>query len=327
MCHGDSGAGPWAENGHLLRPNPVFVSSGDLVADRRYKWALDYLARGDHAGAADILQQVVELVPRFAPAWFALGLLRESGGDRDGAIAALQAAGEADPDDCQGARLHLARLGAGAMTPAMNATYVRRLFDHYASDFEASLLQRLDYRGPLLLFDAVQSTAQAAGRSPHFAAMLDLGCGTGLAGAAFRPAVDGLVGVDLSSVMIEQAARKAIYDRLETGDLVDFLAAESARRASYDLVVAADVFVYLDDLSAVAKAVRRVLGPAGLFAFTVETHAGEGVLLRDTLRYAHGLAHVRAALAGAALGVSHLAEVATRTEKGEPVPGLLVVAI
>jgi len=25
---------------------PLFVSSGDLVADRRYQWALDYLQRG-----------------------------------------------------------------------------------------------------------------------------------------------------------------------------------------------------------------------------------------------------------------------------------------
>ena len=40
---------------------PLFVSSGDLVADRRYQWALDYLKRGDPEAAADILEQVVEL--------------------------------------------------------------------------------------------------------------------------------------------------------------------------------------------------------------------------------------------------------------------------
>ena len=32
----------------------------------------------------------------------------------------------------------------------------------------------------------------------RFGTMLDLGCGTGLAGAAFRPHVDWLAGVDLS---------------------------------------------------------------------------------------------------------------------------------
>ena len=30
---------------------PLFVSSGDLIADRRYKWALDHVAQGDLAGA------------------------------------------------------------------------------------------------------------------------------------------------------------------------------------------------------------------------------------------------------------------------------------
>ena len=46
----------------------------------------------------------------------------------------------------------------------------------------------------------------------------------------------------------------------------------------------------------------------------------------ESLRYAHGAAHVRAAMAGAGLGLAALSEVSTRTEKGEPVPGLLGVA-
>ncbi len=63
---------------------PLFVSSGDLIADRRYKWALDHAARGDLAGAADILAQTVELAPGFATAWFALGAIRDKLGDRAG---------------------------------------------------------------------------------------------------------------------------------------------------------------------------------------------------------------------------------------------------
>jgi len=89
-------------------------------------------------------------------------------------------------------------------------------------------------------------------------------------------------------------------------------------------VIAADVLVYVENLGAVADAVRGVLTPRGLFAFTVETHAGEGVLLRESLRYAHGAACVRAAVAG--LDLVHLAEVATRTERGQAVPGLLAIA-
>jgi predicted TPR repeat methyltransferase len=305
---------------------PVFISSGDLIADRRHQWALDYLARGDLAGAAEILEQVLETVPAFAAAWFALGTIRETQGERARAIAAFRAAHDADPQDYHGARLRLARLGMGEATPAIMQRHVRRLFDQHAPRFDESLLQNLAYRGPQLLFDAVTSTMRDAGRPLRFAAMLDLGCGTGLAGAAFRPVVDHLTGVDLSAAMIAQARRRSLYDRLATGELVEFLAAEAAAGTRYDLVVAADVLVYIADLGGVAAAVRHILAPSGLFAFTVETHAGDGVLLGESLRYAHGAARVRAATAGAGLDLLRLAEVSTRTEKAEPVPGLLGVA-
>jgi predicted TPR repeat methyltransferase len=307
-----------------VQTGPLFISSGDLIADRRYQWALDYLARGDRAGAAEILEQVLEIVPAFAGAWFALGGIREAQGDRERAIAAFVAVRDADPADYHGARLRLARLGEGVATPAMMQVHVRRLFDEHAPRFDESLLQHLDYRAPQLLLEAVAEVARASRR--RFAAMLDLGCGTGLAGAAFRDQVDRLTGVDLSAAMIAEAHRKGLYDRLATGELLEFLAAEAAAPAHYDLVVAADVLVYVADPAAVAATLRRVLAPGGLFGFTVETHAGDGVLLQESLRYAHGAAHVRAAMAGAGLQLACLAEVSTRTDRGERVPGLLGVA-
>src|ERR1700761_2500864 len=101
---------------------PLFVSSGDLIADRRYKWALDQAARGDLAGAADILAQAVELAPRFATAWFALGAIRDRLGDPEGAITAFAATQRLDPEDYHGARLQLARLGSDDAAPAMTQT-------------------------------------------------------------------------------------------------------------------------------------------------------------------------------------------------------------
>src|ERR1700691_5310098 len=132
---------------------PLFVSSGDLIADRRYKWALDHAARGDFPGAADILAQTLELAPGFATAWFALGDIRDRLGDRAAAIAAFEHARDADAEDYHGARLQLARLGAGIASPAMTETYVRRLFDQYAARYDAALTEHLNYRGPALLHD------------------------------------------------------------------------------------------------------------------------------------------------------------------------------
>ncbi len=305
---------------------PLFVSSGDLIADRRYKWALDHAARGDFAGAADILAQTVELVPDFATAWFALGAIYDRLGARDAAIAAFDNARRLDPDDYHGARLQLARLGAGEPAPALTMAYVRRLFDQYAARYDGALLEHLAYRAPALLREAVEHVMNAAHQPLRFGALLDLGCGTGLAGAAFRPLVDRLVGVDLSPAMIAQASAKGIYDRLETADVADALDQEVARGATYQLVVAADVFVYLNDLAPIATRVAGVLAPDGIFAFTVETHASDGVKLLPTLRYAHGEAYVRGVLEDASLTLARLEQKSVRSEKGVPVDSLVVVA-
>ena len=294
---------------------PLFVSSGDLVADRRYQWALDFLKRGDAEAAADILRQVVETAPNFATAWFALASVREATGDRDGAIAAFKAARDADREDYHGARLHLARLGVGEATPAMTGVYVRRLFDQHAPEFDQALVERLDYRGPELLLAALRPPSGEF----RFRSVLDLGCGTGLAGVTFRPFSDRLTGVDISPGMVEQARAKNVYDRLDVADLLAFLSGEAG--AQYDLVLAADVFVYCSDLAPIAAAVAKVLSPSGRFAFTVETHDEPGIRLQETLRYAHGADHVRAAIAAADLELQQLTRASTRTEKGAPVEG------
>jgi predicted TPR repeat methyltransferase len=302
---------------------PLFVSSGDSAADARYKSALERAACGDLAAAAEILARTVDLAPGFATAWFALGAIRDNLGDRAGAIAAWHRADAADPEDYHGARLQLARIGADAGTPAMTPVYVRRLFDQHAASFDETLTERLGYRGPEVLLEAV---VRLTGTPQRVGAMLDLGCGTGLGGAAFRPYVDWLVGVDLSPGMIAKAHAKGLYDRLAACELQQFLVAETDARAQYHLILAADVFVYVSDLTPVAAGAARVLAPGGLFAFTIETHPGDGAVLQQTLRYAHGAAHVRAAIVGAGLRLLHLADASTRMEKGAPVAGLVVIA-
>jgi predicted TPR repeat methyltransferase len=298
----------------------LFLSSGDLIADRRYAWAQDLESKGDLTGAAELLQQALELTPAYAPAWFALGELQEKIGDTGAAAAAYRKACESDPRDDRGALLNLMRLGATAPTD-MPPSYVRTLFDTYASKFDRALTEGLKYSAPALLLAAVEATGKQ-----HFAAMLDLGCGTGLGGVPFRSKVDMLVGCDLSPRMLDQAQQKNIYDRLEIGDVVACLKEEKTAAHDYDLIIAADVFAYLPDLTPVAQAASDVLTPGGIFAFTVEAHQGEGVRMGEALRFAHSTAHVRGALERAGLNVFALNSASTRMEKGVPVPGLIAVA-
>ncbi len=300
----------------------LFLSSGDLIADRRYDLARAYAAQGDLGAAADLYAQAVELAPGFASAWFALGEVREQRGDRDGARAAFEKARDADPQDRHGAALHLARLGVADPATAALHAYVRTLFDQYAPRFDRAL-EDLSYRAPALLLDAVRAVA-AQQHAPHFGTMLDLGCGTGLAGAVFRPHVDWLVGVDLSPRLIDAARAKGLYDRLGVGDIAAFLRGEQA--GSAHLVIAADVFAYVGDLAEVCAGVARVLAPGGLFGFTVETHEGEGAIVGAKMRYAHSADFVSGAIADAGLTLREMTRASSRTENRLPVPGLLAVA-
>lgn len=298
-------------------------SSGDLLADRRYRYAEACLAEGDAAACADLAAQAVEIAPRYAPAWLLLGQAREAlfsaSGDpalRETALAAYGTARGLDPQDAIGAGLYLARLGqqdGTALTPA----YVRALFDGYAPRFERHLVEGLRYVGPALVAEVLPP------EPARFEVALDLGCGTGLAGAAIAHRVGRLAGVDLSPAMLAQARAKGCYDRLVAGELGAFLSEEPADSA--DLCIAADVFIYCADLAPILAGIARVLRPGGWAAFTIQSPPeGEGeplVRLGTDGRYAHGDAHLLTAAEAAGLAVRVLREATVRFEGGRPVPG------
>jgi predicted TPR repeat methyltransferase len=302
-----------------MRSPSLFISSGDPLLDRRFQWADGLLGRGEPRAAAELLEETLAQAPEFIAGWFLLGHAREQAGERRGAIEAYRRALALDRDDRLGAGLRLARLGEREASGAMPRAYVRMLFDQYAARFDGELRDALHYRGPELLRRSID---KVFGADRRFARVLDLGCGTGLMGEVMRGRTEELVGVDLSPAMLAAAEQRRIYDRLAIDDLVSFLATEERQ---FDLIVAADVFVYLDDLAPVLHLAAQRLAASGAIAFSVETHAGHGVILRDTLRFAHGEPHVRAAAAEAALDVAYLAKASTRIERNSPVEGLLAV--
>ena len=92
--------------------------------------------------------------------------------------------------------------------------------------------------------------ARVAAKKPAlFKRAIDLGCGTGLAAAAFAKQVDHFIGIDLSPGMIKQARATELYAELEVADMIEGVRGKAD--ASANLVVAADAFVYLSDLAPV----------------------------------------------------------------------------
>lgn len=103
--------------------------------------------------------------------------------------------------------------------------------------------------------------------------LLDLGCGTGLSGAAFRaagfPIIDGL---DFSSEMLTLASQKAgVYRRLIQGDLTQPLPTPN----SYANFAAVGVFSPGHAPAELIDRVVSALPQGGCFVFSLNDHALE----------------------------------------------------
>lgn len=232
-------------------------------------------------------RQAIWYKPELAPPYVNLGRILQGQGRHDAAAEIYQRALDQGLDRELFGHLLAALTGEGAARAPQS--YVRETFDAFAAGFEQRVVGELGYRVPGLLADMARPCLGPA------ADVLDLGCGTGLAGEALRASSASLTGVDLSPRMLEVAAAKGCYTALHEAEVVSWL--KDAAPESFDLVVAADVFIYIGDLEEVFAGVRRVLRPGGLFGFSVETCAEGTYRLLETGRYAQSPAYVEA-LAG-----------------------------
>lgn len=228
---------------------------------------------------------------------------------------------ERDPDDVF-ARHHLAACSHDNVPARADDAYVRKIFDQFAGSFESKLAQ-LEYRAPQLIGELVGRLL------PDRAGQLDIydaGCGTGLCAPWLKPNARHLIGVDLSSRMVDLARARGVYDALEVAELGESLA---RHRDSQDLIVAADVLCYFGDLVQVMHLAAAALRPGGRVMFTVERHedAAAGFQLHPHGRYSHAEAYVREALQTAGLQLEVCEHQVLRMESARPVNGLLVAAV
>jgi predicted TPR repeat methyltransferase len=296
---------------------PLDLSSGDLLADRRADYAEMLFASSDHVAAAELMLAALDLAPGWAIGWFRLGEMHEAAGAIGEAAEAWRMTLRLDPADRAGAALKLELIGAAPFSAAPPSPFVEALFDQCAGAFDASLVQKLDYRVPERLDRAIRAQRE------HFGHAIDLGCGTGLMGEKLRPVAAFLEGCDISAAMLKKAEAKHVYDRLEKVDLqtVDL------PPASADLIAAADVFMYLGALDGIFPKVASALRPGGLFACSVEHHVGpEDFMLRASRRYAHSQAYVHRLLDRGGFSVTSTERAAIRMDRGEAIEGVIVVA-
>jgi predicted TPR repeat methyltransferase len=224
------------------------------------------------------------------------------------------------PDQCeQAVAFRLAPFERPDQAPSrMPGALARAVFDEYADHYEDALVRDLGYRGPALVRDALAKVLPEKAVTD----MLDLGCGTGLAGVVFRPQAKRLTGVDLSQRMVEKARERGLYDELVVGEAIDFLANQEA---AFDIVIAVDVLEYFGDLTEILWGIHRALRSGGLTAFTVEKNSEPGYRLQANGRFMHNENYARDRARAAGLEVLVLETSELRMESHEPVEALVAV--
>ena len=302
-----------------LQEDPQTPGAADLISAilRTYlELALALMKTGRDKEAIRSFQHVLAIQPDEPVAHAYLSRLFISDNDLPRATQHLRHYLRLVPEDHIGARMLLAYTGAEAVPERPAPAYITRLYDNYAASYDQKLVNSLHYQCPQLIRAALERHGQ------NKAAILDLGCGTGLCGQAISPMASRLDGVDLSPQMLAKARQRAIYNELAVGDLYPFL---EKKANGYDVIVAAGVFEHIGDPRHVFRAAFGALRDSGLFVFTAEDNPTQELSVNSSGYYMHGRVYLAERAAQCGFTVSSLESATLRLENGAPVPGLCVV--
>lgn len=268
---------------HLKKASDLDVTNSESL--RQLGQVYVQLGRFDEA--VQTYLKALDLSPTLGDVHHNLAILYLRNQDRKRALTHFTEALALDPTN--DTAKHMVMALSQSETDSAPAAYVTQLFDQYADYYNEHLKTTLKYNAPGLLRNAV---GQHLEKNYSVGRVLDLGCGTGLCGIYFRDLALDLIGVDLSSKMIEKAEALGAYEKLVVADFNNYLTQENLE--PFQLIIACDVLVYCGDLESLFKNIARVLSPNGRFAFTTEilnseTHPYQ---LQPTGRFAHTSAYI-----------------------------------
>ena len=285
---------------HALKCYSYYLQNVD-AEDTAVLTRLGNLQVREHRGeeAISSYSKALSIDASLANVWFNKAHAQVKVGDTDGALQSLRRTLELDES------ITAARHMIQALSPVDSQRvtvgddkYVKELFDSYSGSYDPHV-KKLLYSAPRVIRQELAKvykgrfTMDAAEEEevplnlpseqpgcttivPTIAInatleVLDLGCGTGLAGAWLKDYAKLLVGVDLSEQMVTIARKKMLYQELDVMSIASYL--QQCTR-SFDLVVAADVLSYVGDLTETFALAAPVLRVGGHLVFTVEALEG-----------------------------------------------------
>lgn len=284
----------------------AYSNRGNLLRD---------LKRFDEA--LECYSKAIEIKPNYVDAFYNRGIVLTELHRLDDAINSYKQVLLMDPNSTQ-ANFALAALGVGDVPEIMPKENVVLLFDSYSDNFDASLVDNLDYKGPQILLN--QYLRRSGNKVDK---LLDLGCGTGLSGEAFSFLANTMVGVDLSEGMLSKAKLKNIYFNLVCSDIVNFLEIDEPKK--YDLILCADTITYIGNLVHLFKNIKLSLKENGFFSFTIENSSSERYELKITKRYGHSISYIRYLSELFGLSIVEIREFNLRKEQGSYISGSAIL--
>lgn len=291
------------------------VALGPITADRLLRWARTLALGGNPQKAEATLQRALVFRPGDPTIQCELGDVQLALGKTQLALKSFEAAIKTSPGHAYADHMASALRGSGHGSDA----YVAGLFDGYADYFDEHLTGKLHYRVPQALMERLNR------HRPRFGNVLDIGCGTGLVGAALGSKATTIDGIDLAPKMVEKARARGIYRHLAVGDATTTISSDPDLRGPYDLVVAADVFIYVGGIESLLAAMVEALASDGLIAFSVETSANDDVEIRPSGRFAHSDAYIAQMAALHGLMILDRSDHDIRFERDRPIAGAIYI--
>lgn len=308
------------EEGHLdeaLKLYEKAVAADPQNADAYCNMGSVFKLQGNWEKAICSYNTAVTINRRHVNALYNLGVLLQRDGNYEDALLFFEHVLKIEPSHASAG--HLVASIKGNTTKTAPEKYLVDLFNEYSANFEKHLIENLNYQVP---FDLKKLLDGISGENRIFRNVLDMGCGTGLSGEAFRPVSEKLTGIDISPKMIDTAKTKKIYDALINDNIIKFLLSTDEK---YDLFIATDVFIYVGFLEDIFKAVGKVSAPGARLVFSVESSEDGDCVLRPTGRYAQSSSYIRRLAETNGFVIEKSAETGIRKAKEAMIPGYLFI--
>jgi predicted TPR repeat methyltransferase len=261
-----------------------------LKSENKILSAIYFFSQGNIRDALETLNILVQKNPRDALLFNMLGGCFVTVGQPEMAIENYQKALELEPD--YAIPRHMLNSLTGHTSKEPPKQYVKNLFDDYALRFNNALVNDLKYSLPFTIKELI---LKSDSEKFQYKNVLDLGCGTGLAGKDLRDISTNLTGIDISENMVSEAKKLDVYDKLLVGDIVEKL---NSSEDKFDLFVALDVLIYIGEVQSTFKTVHKLSKSNSLSVFSVEIQDENGYSLLKSSRYAHSNLYIMEQTAG-----------------------------